>query len=72
MEVLRGVVIARKFCHVENGAAPPNPPHHHSLLRSLKQTICDPFEDRPIVELVGIVCVVVAAPIVAVDCAAGP
>ena len=26
MEVLWGVVIARNFCHVKNGAAPPNPP----------------------------------------------
>ena len=26
MEVLGGVVIARNFGHVKNGAAPPNPP----------------------------------------------
>ena len=39
MEVLRGVFIARNFCHVKNGAAPPNPPGH-TLLRSLKHTIC--------------------------------
>ena len=26
MRVLRGVVIARNFGHVKNGAAPPNPP----------------------------------------------
>ena len=71
MEVLRGVVIARNFCHVKNGTAPPNPTHH-SLLRSLKHTICDPFEDRQIMELVGVVLVVAAAPIVAIDCAAGP
>ena len=71
MEVLRGVVIARNFCHVKNGAAPPNPPHH-TLVRSLKHMLCDPFEDRQIVQLVGVVLVVVAAPIVAIQYAAGP
>ena len=36
MEVLRGVVIARNFGHVKNGAAPPNPPPPppHSSSRS--------------------------------------
>ena len=71
MQVLCGVVIARNFYHMENGATAPNP-RHHTLLRSLKHTICDPFDDRQIVELVEVVLVVVAAPIVAVDCAAGP
>ena len=71
MEVLWGMVIARYLCHVKNGAAPPNPPHH-TLLRSLKGTICDPFEERQIVELVEVVLVVVAATIVAVGCAADP
>ena len=32
------------------------------LFRGLKLTICDPFADRPIVELVGVALVVVAAP----------
>ena len=71
MEVLWGVVIAQNFCDVENGPAPPNPPHH-TLLRSLKHTICDPFEHRQIVELLGVVLVVVAAPIAGVICATGP
>ena len=71
MEVRRGVVIARNFGNVKNAAAPPKPPDH-TLLRSLKHTMCDPFEDRQIVELVGVVLVVVAARIVAVDCASGP
>ena len=71
MQVLRDVVTARNFCHVKNGAAPPNP-LHHPLLRSLKHMLCNPFEDRQIVQLVGVVLVVVAAPIVAIHCAAGP
>ena len=66
-----GVVIAPNFGIVGDGAAPPNPPHH-TLLRSLKHTICDPFEDWQIVELVGVVLVVVGTPIVAIHCAAGP
>ena len=71
MEVLGGVVIARNFGHVKDGAAPSNPPHH-SLLRRLKHTICHPFEDWQIMELVGVVPVVVGTPIVAVQCTAGP
>ena len=71
MEVMGSVVIARNFGHVKNGAARPNPPHH-TLLRSLKHTMCDPFEDWQIVELVGVVLVVVGTPIVAIHCAAGP
>ena len=71
MEVLGGVVIAGNFSRVKNGAAPPNPPHH-TLLRSLKRTLCDPFEDRQIMQLVGVVLVVVAAPIVAINSVAGP
>ena len=71
MEVLGCVVIARNFRHVHDGAAPPNPPHH-SLLRSLNDTMCHPFEDWQIVELVGVVLVVVGTPIVAIHCAAGP
>ena len=71
MEVLCGVVIAQNFCHVKNGAALADPPHH-TLLRSLKHIICDPFEDRQMVELVGVVLVVDAASMVAVDGAAGP
>ena len=71
MEVLWGVAIARHFCHVKNGIAPPNPPHH-TLFRSLRHTIYDPFEDPHIMELVAVVLVVVAAPVVAVQCAAGP
>ena len=58
---LWGVVIAQNFRHVEKGAAPANPPYH-TLLRSLKHTICDRFEDWQIVELVGVVLVVVVAP----------
>ena len=54
MEVLGGVVIARNFGHVKDGAAPSNPPHH-SLLCRLKHTICHPFEDWQIMELVGVV-----------------
>ena len=50
MEVLEGVVIARNFGHVKDGAAPSDPPHH-SLLRRLKHTICHPFEDWQIMEL---------------------
>ena len=49
----------------------PNPPHH-TLLRSLNHTICDPFEDWQIVELVGVVLVGVGTPIVAIHCAAVP
>ena len=45
MEVRQGVVIAQNFGNVKNAAAPPNPPNH-TLLRSLKHTMCDPFEDR--------------------------
>ena len=71
MEVLGVVVIARNFGHVKDGAAPPDPPHH-TLLRSLKRTICDPFEDWQIVELVGVMVVVVGTPILAIQCAAGP
>ena len=71
MEVLGGLARARNFGHVKDGAAPPNPPHH-TLLRSLKHTICDPFEDWQIVELVGVVLVVVGTPIVAIQCAAAP
>ena len=66
MKVLWGVVIAQNFCHIENGAAPPNS-CHHTLLRSHKHTMCDPFDDRQMVVLVGAVLVVAAAPIVAVD-----
>ena len=33
---------------VNNGAAPPDPPHH-TLLRSLKHMICDPLNYRQIV-----------------------
>ena len=50
----------------------PTPPPHHTLLSSLKHTICDPFEDWQIVELVGVVLVVVGTPIAAIHCAAGP
>ena len=71
MVVLQGVVIASNWCHVKNGAAPPNPPHH-TLLRSLNHTLCDPFEHRQIVQLVGLVLMVVAPPIVAIHCVAGP
>ena len=53
MEVLGGVVIARNFGHVKDGAAPSDP-LHHSLLRGLKHTICHPFEYWQIMELVGI------------------
>ena len=70
MEVRQGVVIAQNFGNVKNAAAPPNPPNH-TLLRNLKHTMCDPFEDRQIVELVGVVLLVVAARIVTVDCASG-
>ena len=52
MQVLRGVVIARDFGHVQHRAAPPNPPP--PLLRCVEDTICDPFEDRQIVQLMGI------------------
>ena len=71
MEVLGGVAIARNFGHFKDGVAPPNPPHH-TLLGSLKHTICDPFEDWQIVELVGVVLVVVGTPMIALRCAAGP
>ena len=57
MEVLGGVVIVQNFGHVKDGAAPSNPPHH-SLLCGLKHTICHPFEDWQIMELVGVVLVV--------------
>ena len=71
MEVLRGVVIAPKFWPCREWGNSKQPPLLHSS-RSLKHTICDPFEDRQIVDLVGVVPLVVAAPIVAVDYAAGP
>ena len=70
MEVLPGVVKEGNFRHAENSAAPSKPPYG-ALLRSVKHTICDPFEGRQIVVLVGVVFVVVAVPIVAVHCAAG-
>ena len=71
MEVLGGVVIARNFGHVKDGAAPSATPHHN-LLRRLQHTICQPFEDWQIMELVGVVLVLVGTPIVAIQCAAGP
>ena len=71
MEVLGGVVIGRNFGHVKDGAAPSDTPNH-TLLRRLQHMLCDPFEDRQIMELVGVVLVVVGTPIVAIQCAAGP
>ena len=71
MEVLGGVVIGRNFGHVKGGAAPSDTPHHN-LLRRLQHTICHPFEDWQIMELVGVVLVVVGTPIVAIQCAVGP
>ena len=44
MEVLGCVVIGRNFGHVKDGAAPSDTPHH-TLLRRLKHTMCNPFED---------------------------
>ena len=70
MQVLQGVVIARDFGHVLNGASPldRHPPPPSSPCRGP----CDPFEDWQIVKLMGVVLVVVAATIVTINSAAGP
>ena len=71
MEALWGVHSTKSLPCQEwySSTQPPPPPPPHS---SSQYTLCDPLEDRQIVELVGFVLVVVAAPIVAVGCAAGP
>ena len=49
----------------------PTPPPPDLLLRCAEDTICDPFEDRQIVYIMGVVLVVVAALIVMINSAAG-
>ena len=70
-QLLGHVIVQRDLGHIQHRATPTQTTHH-PFLGYLQDTIYNPFQERQIMQLVGVMLVPVATPIVAINSPAGP